>query len=82
MINSKKSNIIVGCLYEHPIKDVYDFNKNYLNTFLDKLPKRTSNFFVLLILILACCIPMIINLQMNFILSCFKFIYIIYIITK
>ena len=54
MVNSKKSNIIVGCLYKHPIKDVYDFNKNYLNTFLDKLPKRTSNFFVLLILILAC----------------------------
>ena len=25
-INSKKSNIIVGCFYKHPIIDVADFN--------------------------------------------------------
>ena len=31
--NSRKSNIIVGCLYKHPSMD---FNKN-LNTLLDKL---------------------------------------------
>ena len=30
IINSRKRNIIVGCLYKHNT-DVFDFNKNYLN---------------------------------------------------
>ena len=30
IINSRKSNIIVECLYKHPNMDVTDFNKNYL----------------------------------------------------
>ena len=33
IINSRKSNIIVGCLYKHPSMDISDFNKNYLNTY-------------------------------------------------
>ena len=33
-INSKKSNIIVGCFYKHSVMDVADFNKNYLNPLL------------------------------------------------
>ena len=32
IINSRKSNTIVGCLYKHPNIDLADFNKNYLNT--------------------------------------------------
>ena len=32
IINSRKSNTIVGCLYKHPNMDLADFNKNYLNT--------------------------------------------------
>ena len=31
IINSRQSNIIVGCLYEHPVMDVADFNKNLIN---------------------------------------------------
>ena len=41
-INSRKSNIIVGYLYKHPNMDVADFNKNYLNTLLDKLSKENK----------------------------------------
>ena len=50
--NSRKSNIIVGCLYKHPNINVYDFNKNYLNTLLGKLSKENT-FFFLVILILT-----------------------------
>ena len=32
IINSRKGNTIVGCLYKHPNMDLADFNKNYLNT--------------------------------------------------
>ena len=41
-INSRKSNIIVGYLYKHPNMDVSDFNKDYLNTLLDKLSKENK----------------------------------------
>ena len=41
-INSRKSNIIVGYLYKHHNMDVSDFNKNYLNTLLDKLSKENK----------------------------------------
>ena len=42
MINSIKSNSIVGCLYKHPNMDATEFNKNYLNTLLDKLYKENK----------------------------------------
>ena len=42
IVNSRKSNIIVGCLYKHPGMDIYDFNKNHLNTLLDKLSKENK----------------------------------------
>ena len=29
IINSEKSNVIVGCLYKHPVMDIVDFNKTY-----------------------------------------------------
>ena len=47
IINSRKSNIIVGCLYKHPSMDVSDFNKNYLNTLLDKLSIENKQVFLL-----------------------------------
>ena len=36
MLNPKKSNIIIGCIYKHPSMDLNDFNTNYLNNILDK----------------------------------------------
>ena len=50
IINSRKSNIIVGCLYKHPNMDVSDF---ILTPFLINCPKKTSKFFFLVILILT-----------------------------
>ena len=47
ILNSIKSNIIVGCFYKHPIMDVSDFNKNYLNTLFDKLSKENKQVFLL-----------------------------------
>ena len=47
IINSRKSNIIVGPLYKHPNMDVPDLNENYLNTLLDKLPKEKQQVFPL-----------------------------------
>ena len=47
IINSRKSNIIVGYLYKHPNMDVSDFHKNYLNTLLDKLSKENKQVFLL-----------------------------------
>ena len=47
IINAKKSNIIVGCFYKHPVMDVADFNKNYFNPFLDKLSKESNQVFLL-----------------------------------
>ena len=51
IINSKKSNIIDGCLYKHLVRDVADFNKNILTLFLINCPKKISKFFFLKILI-------------------------------
>ena len=31
IINPKKSNIVIGCLYKHPNMDVLDFKNNYLS---------------------------------------------------
>ena len=47
IINSRKSNIIVGCVYKHPNMDVSEFNKNYLNTLLDKLSNKNKQVFLL-----------------------------------
>ena len=47
IINSRKNNTIIGCLYNHLSMDVFDFNKNYLNTLLDKLSKENKQVFLL-----------------------------------
>ena len=62
IINSRKSSSIVGCLYKHPNMDVSDFNKNYLNTLLDKLSDENKKVFLLG----DFNITMVINLQINF----------------
>ena len=38
--NYKKSNIIIGCIYGHPIMDLNDFYNDYLNHLLAKLSKE------------------------------------------
>ena len=46
IINSKKRNIIVSCVYKHPNRDVLDFN--YLtNQLRDKISKEQKQIFFL-----------------------------------
>ena len=45
MINSKKSNIIIGCVYKHPNMDVLVFNY-LINQLLDKISKNNKFFFL------------------------------------
>ena len=46
IINSKKSNIVVGCVYKHPNMDVLDFN-SLINQLLDKISNEQKQFFLL-----------------------------------
>ena len=45
-INSKKSNIVVSCVYKHPNMDVLDFN-SLINQLLDKISKEQKKIFLL-----------------------------------
>ena len=46
IINSKKSSIIVNCVYKHPNMDVLDFNY-LINQLLDKISKEQKQIFLL-----------------------------------
>ena len=37
IINQKKFNTLVGCIYRHPVMDLNEFNDYYLNELLHKL---------------------------------------------
>ena len=47
IINPKKSNIIVGCIYRHPNMDLNKFNSDYLNPLLAKLSKEKKTVSLL-----------------------------------
>ena len=47
IINPKKSNIVIGCLYKHPDMDVLDFNNNYLNQIFEIVSKERKQVFLL-----------------------------------
>ena len=38
--NTKKGNIVVGCLYKHPSMDLLDFKSNYLSQIFEILTKE------------------------------------------
>ena len=46
IINSKKSSIVVGCVYKHRNMDVLDFNF-LINQLLDKISKKQNQVFLL-----------------------------------
>ena len=46
IINTKKTNIVVGCIYKHPHMDVLEFNNN-LNHLLEKVSKEHKQDFLL-----------------------------------
>ena len=47
IITSKKTNIIIGCIYRHPNMDLDEFNELYLNVLLEKLNKENKSIFLL-----------------------------------
>ena len=46
ILNPKKSNIIIDCIYKHPSMDLNGFNINYLNKLLNKVPKERKSVFL------------------------------------
>ena len=47
IINHKKSNILVGCIYRHPVMDLNEFNDYYLNELLHKLSSENKSVILL-----------------------------------
>ena len=47
LILKGKKNIIVGCIYKHPLMDVNDFNTHYLSPFLSKASKEKKSILLL-----------------------------------
>ena len=47
IINPKKTNIIIGCIYRPPAMNLNEFNNNYLNILLQKISKEKKNVFLL-----------------------------------
>ena len=47
IINPSETNLIVGCLYRHPSMCIRDFNKNYLESLLEKLNLEKKNILIM-----------------------------------
>ena len=47
IINPKKSNIVIGCIYKHPNMDVLDFKNNYLSQIFESVSKERKQVFLL-----------------------------------
>ena len=43
IINPKKTNIMIGCIYRHSTMNLNEFNDNYLNILLQKISKEKKN---------------------------------------
>ena len=47
VLNAKKTNTIVGCIYRYPNMELNEFNGYYVNNLLDKLSKENNIVFLL-----------------------------------
>ena len=47
IITCKKSNILVACIYRHPLMDLNEFNDYYLNELLHKLSSENKSVILL-----------------------------------
>ena len=47
IINPKKTNITIGCIYRHPTMNLNEFNDNHLNILLQKISKEKKNVLLL-----------------------------------
>ena len=46
ILNTKKTNVIVGCIYRHLQMDLNEFNDCYVNNLLNKLSKENKIIWV------------------------------------
>ena len=46
IINPKKNNTIIGCIYRHPCMEIENFNDNYFEPLLKKLSHENKNIFL------------------------------------
>ena len=53
IINHKKSNILVGCLYRHPDMDINEFNDIILMNYYTSFPQKKNMLSFLVILMLT-----------------------------
>ena len=47
ILNLKKRNVTVGCIYRHSHMDLNELNDSYVNKLLDKLSKENKTVFLL-----------------------------------
>ena len=47
LINPKKSNFVIGCIYKHPNMDLTDFKNNYLTQIFEIVSKEQKQVFLL-----------------------------------
>ena len=47
ILNPKKTNVSVDCIYRHPHRDFHEFNGYYINNLWDKLSKENKTVFLL-----------------------------------
>ena len=47
IINTQKSNIVIGCLWKHADMSVLDFKNNYLNQIFEIVSKERKQVFLL-----------------------------------
>ena len=47
ILNPKKINVTVGCIYHHPHMDLNESNDYYVNNLLDKLSRENKTVFLL-----------------------------------
>ena len=47
LINTRKKNVVVGCLYRHPSMNLDEFNDNFLNPLLEKLANENKTVFLM-----------------------------------
>ena len=54
LMNTKKSNVIIGAIYRQPNMDLDDFNDIYFNPLVDKILKESKLIFLLDVDLLKC----------------------------
>ena len=47
IINPRKKNTLIGCIYRHPSMDLKEFNDEILNPLMEKLSLQSKNIYLM-----------------------------------